>query len=315
MCRDYDGKVTPEEVAAAALYLKDTLGKEGIQELISNLSKDKDRKQGGVGVRFVLSSMISGLRTQKLLPDPCILLTALCPEFGSPSADAALLVEADGFVGLGLSFAFVLGGRYLTLFPSSSPKTEVLHWQGILSNGGSRLRSFSEDVGGKDVESEENFLDSYKNFVSFSEYLGLPLEGFEKEVDSLLRKLEAWKGRRVVGSRGKRRSSPASQFERELQRALGGDGRWRGKGCFQSLPCALGFHSGQLPCFAWNCGFGSQAAAWFGWSCTQLFRAWFCRFGSPLAWVVMGRFMLKTLSDWAAEMKMPIHLKRGECRG
>ncbi|KAJ6418976.1 hypothetical protein OIU84_029139 [Salix udensis] len=42
--RDYDGKVTPEEVAAAAIYLKDTLGKEGIQELISNLSKDRDGK-------------------------------------------------------------------------------------------------------------------------------------------------------------------------------------------------------------------------------------------------------------------------------
>lgn len=40
-CRDFDGKVTPEEVAAAAMYLKDTLGKEGIQELISSLSKDK----------------------------------------------------------------------------------------------------------------------------------------------------------------------------------------------------------------------------------------------------------------------------------
>lgn len=38
--RDYDGKVTPEEVASAAMYLKDTLGKEGVQELISNLSKD-----------------------------------------------------------------------------------------------------------------------------------------------------------------------------------------------------------------------------------------------------------------------------------
>ncbi|KAJ7947432.1 LETM1 and EF-hand domain-containing protein 1, mitochondrial-like [Quillaja saponaria] len=37
--RDYDGKVTPEEVAAAAMYLKDTLGKEGVQELISNLSR------------------------------------------------------------------------------------------------------------------------------------------------------------------------------------------------------------------------------------------------------------------------------------
>ncbi|KAI8004316.1 Mitochondrial proton/calcium exchanger protein [Camellia lanceoleosa] len=42
--RDYDGKVTPEEVAAAVTYLKDTLGKDGIQELISNLSKDPEGK-------------------------------------------------------------------------------------------------------------------------------------------------------------------------------------------------------------------------------------------------------------------------------
>ncbi|KAH0460559.1 hypothetical protein IEQ34_011222 [Dendrobium chrysotoxum] len=42
--RDRDGKVTPEEVAAAAMYLKDTLNKEGVQELITNLSKDTDGK-------------------------------------------------------------------------------------------------------------------------------------------------------------------------------------------------------------------------------------------------------------------------------
>ncbi|KAH1044654.1 hypothetical protein GYH30_026087 [Glycine max] len=42
--RDYDGKVTPEEVVSAAMYLKDTLGKEGIHEFISNLSKDSDGK-------------------------------------------------------------------------------------------------------------------------------------------------------------------------------------------------------------------------------------------------------------------------------
>nr|AAW66005.1 Ca2+ binding protein cbp1 [Triticum aestivum] len=42
--RDHDGKVTPEEVAAAAAYLKDTIGKEGVQELISKLSKDKEGK-------------------------------------------------------------------------------------------------------------------------------------------------------------------------------------------------------------------------------------------------------------------------------
>ncbi|KAG5530441.1 hypothetical protein RHGRI_025403 [Rhododendron griersonianum] len=37
-------KLTPEEMAAAAMYLKDTLGKDGVQELISNLSKDGDGK-------------------------------------------------------------------------------------------------------------------------------------------------------------------------------------------------------------------------------------------------------------------------------
>ncbi|KAJ0972981.1 hypothetical protein J5N97_020940 [Dioscorea zingiberensis] len=42
--RDHDGKVTPEEVAAAANYLKDTIGSEGIQELISKLSRDREGK-------------------------------------------------------------------------------------------------------------------------------------------------------------------------------------------------------------------------------------------------------------------------------
>uniref|UniRef100_A0A453P223 Mitochondrial proton/calcium exchanger protein n=1 Tax=Aegilops tauschii subsp. strangulata TaxID=200361 RepID=A0A453P223_AEGTS len=42
--RDHDGKVTSEEVAAAAAYLKGTIGKEGVQEFISNLSKDKEGK-------------------------------------------------------------------------------------------------------------------------------------------------------------------------------------------------------------------------------------------------------------------------------
>ncbi|XP_057778112.1 uncharacterized protein LOC130996862 isoform X2 [Salvia miltiorrhiza] len=42
--RDYDGKVTAEEVASAASYLKATLDKEGIQEFIGKLSKDRDGK-------------------------------------------------------------------------------------------------------------------------------------------------------------------------------------------------------------------------------------------------------------------------------
>ncbi|MCO5603760.1 hypothetical protein L7F22_057912 [Adiantum nelumboides] len=42
--RDSDGKVTAEELAAAAMYLKDSLGQEPVRELISNLAKDKDGK-------------------------------------------------------------------------------------------------------------------------------------------------------------------------------------------------------------------------------------------------------------------------------
>ncbi|ESQ44102.1 hypothetical protein EUTSA_v10005802mg [Eutrema salsugineum] len=45
--RDRDGKVTPDEVAAAAMYLKDALAKEGLQQLISSLSKDKGKNYGG----------------------------------------------------------------------------------------------------------------------------------------------------------------------------------------------------------------------------------------------------------------------------
>ncbi|XP_047060984.1 mitochondrial proton/calcium exchanger protein-like [Lolium rigidum] len=42
--RDQDGKVTSEEVAAAATYLKHNLDNTGIEELIGSLSKDKDGK-------------------------------------------------------------------------------------------------------------------------------------------------------------------------------------------------------------------------------------------------------------------------------
>lgn len=53
-----------------------------------------------------------------------------------------------------------------------------------------------------------------KKFISFNEYLGLPMEGFEKEADSQLRKLEAQEGHIVVGSSFRRRP-PASRFKRD----------------------------------------------------------------------------------------------------
>ncbi|RVW99445.1 hypothetical protein CK203_038473 [Vitis vinifera] len=83
----------------------------------------------------------------------------------SSFCSSALEAEgADGFAGLALSPDFFLGVG-LSL----------------------RLLLFLSKM--RDVESNENFGDSdYKKFVSFSEFLGLPVEGFEKEVDSLLLK-------------------------------------------------------------------------------------------------------------------------------
>ncbi|KAL6312940.1 hypothetical protein AAG906_022720 [Vitis piasezkii] len=222
MCRDYDGKVTPEEVAL--LY----------------------RKQGGVGVSLV------HLRD-------------------------ALLVEADGFVGLGLSFAFVLGGRYLTLSPSSSPK----------DRGASLARDIVETMRSFEVERKDE--------------RGGPLLRLSRCLDLVLQETlpSTTCGRRVVGSRDKRRSSPLLGLK-GTSKGLGWGWEVERKRLF-SVSCALGFHKGQLPCFAWNCGFGSQQLGLDGLVLT--FRAWFCRFGSPLAWVV-------TLST-GSEMKMPIHLSGG----
>lgn len=57
---------------------------------------------------------------------------------------------------------------------------------------------------------------SFWNFVSFNKCLGLLVEGFEKKVESLLRKLVARKGCGVVDLSIRRRPSSASCFEREL---------------------------------------------------------------------------------------------------
>ena len=50
--RDYDGKVMPEEVGAAAALLRDSLcrGEEGVKELIQNLAKDTGVREAGVVV-------------------------------------------------------------------------------------------------------------------------------------------------------------------------------------------------------------------------------------------------------------------------
>ena len=76
-----------------------------------------------------------------------------------------------------------------------------------LENGGSR----------RDSMGDESLYDlSFGKFVSFSKFLDLLVEGYEKEIVSLLRKSEAKKGYRVVALSIKRRPSSMSDFDREL---------------------------------------------------------------------------------------------------
>lgn len=99
MCRDHDGKVTPEEVAAAAAYLKDTIGKEGVQELISNLSKDKGpftpltpvHSSFVANAQFshcVLSSFICALTEGKILVEDIVRLASQTEEHNDDEEQA-----------------------------------------------------------------------------------------------------------------------------------------------------------------------------------------------------------------------------------
>lgn len=74
-----------------------------------------------------------------------------------------------------------------------------------------------KDSPSKDMMGDKNFSNlSFKNFVSFREWLGLQVNNCEKEVASLLRKLEAKKGCKVVTSSTKGRPFSTSCVEREL---------------------------------------------------------------------------------------------------
>lgn len=77
----------------------------------------------------------------------------------------------------------------------------------------------SDLEGVKDVGFDEILVDlSFKNFVFVNEFLSLPMEGFEKEVKSLLRRLQIRKGLKVVGLRVNKRPSSTSHVVKELQK-------------------------------------------------------------------------------------------------
>lgn len=55
-------------------------------------------------------------------------------------------------------------------------------------------------------------------FAKFSSFVGMPLAGFKEEISSLLREMEARKGRGVKFSGGKRKTISSSRVEREIRK-------------------------------------------------------------------------------------------------
>lgn len=82
-----------------------------------------------------------------------------------------------------------------------------------------------EVTSGNDCLSKDSIVEEslfnlfFLKFVSFSEFLGLPVEGYEEEIVSLLSKLEAKKDRRVAATLSKkRRSASMSLLDKELHK-------------------------------------------------------------------------------------------------
>ena len=72
------------------------------------------------------------------------------------------------------------------------------------------------DVGLGRVAKGEDFVCLPNGFVEFSNCLGMLVLGFEKEISSLLRKLESKKGCGVKVLGGRRKSMSSSQLEKEI---------------------------------------------------------------------------------------------------
>ena len=63
----------------------------------------------------------------------------------------------------------------------------------------------------------EDLVNLPSKLVNFSNYVGMPVVEFEKEINCLMKKLEARKGCGVKVSSGRRKHLSASCFEGELQ--------------------------------------------------------------------------------------------------
>ena len=58
----------------------------------------------------------------------------------------------------------------------------------------------------------------FNKMTNFSNFVGMPMVGFEKEIISLLRKMDTRRGHSVKASGEKRKPNTSSRFDKEIQK-------------------------------------------------------------------------------------------------
>ncbi|RVW91388.1 hypothetical protein CK203_035449 [Vitis vinifera] len=156
-------------------------------------------------------------------------------EEGAPFVDATLLFGVEGFAGKLSSPVCWMGDGFSSassISKDEGPAKSLVLWReqdkglvveckgdgyGMLYVGSEEVVALENGSSRRDSMGDESLYDlSFGKFVSFSKFLDLLVEGYEKEIVSLLRKSEAKKGYRVVALSIKRRPSSMSDFDREL---------------------------------------------------------------------------------------------------
>lgn len=117
--------------------------------------------------------------------------------------DVGLLAEGKGDVYRPL--CMIVGEGLDVKFPKNQPKdAKTVNLEVCSGEGTSGFRSSNR--GPLEVESLSDL--SFQKFISFMKFVGLPMDGHEKEIAPLPRKLETRKGHKVLVA--KRRPCPLS---------------------------------------------------------------------------------------------------------
>lgn len=133
--------------------------------------------------------------------------------------DESLVAEANRFSGSSSLSPLGSLDSECRLLKMLLQDVNLLEFSGSAANGtsGKELVVMTEELEPGCNSVGEDLVSLPSKLLNFSNYLEMPVAGCEKEISSLLRKLESKKGHGVKVSGGKRILPSSSHFEREIR--------------------------------------------------------------------------------------------------